>query len=491
MGKRGRGKGKKLKKQSSSSSNNNNGGLSEELINNHNNFDNSDYEDYNDSESQYSESIVSQTNNNNNDEDDNNITGDMTPTLNDQLELLQQKREMTRVKAYKKVAEIMRKSNCAEWVDSNRDELLMIIMNSIKRGKEKEAIIAASVFSLVCLALGPEEESLYEENAPGIENIALKSRKPAICAAALRALTFSTFINTMEHTHTWHCFDILYTRIASASINSKKNNGNEIILEAACDCFGLLASTIQRQYFSGDNFQKTVSRLGALLQHDSSKVRIAAGQTLAMVFEINGESNLNENEKQKNSGAPVKMKQRGFSIHSVDGKNNTESFDGEDALKQAIQEEESLSVDEVVGMVEGLASEYDRSKGKKERKEQRSVFRNIVSSISNNENPELCIKIRNESITFEKWSHILQMNFLKSVLKSGFQFHFRYNPLVREIFGLGAPPEEDGTDKLSKLEKRMYMSDASSVKKERALERTKERRHKRNQKNQFMNDNVE
>ena len=63
--------------------------------------------------------------------------------------------------------------------------------------------------------------------------------------------------------------------------------------------------------------------------------------------------------------------------------------------------------------------------------------------------------------------------------------------MVREIFGLGAPPEEDGTDKLSKLEKRMYMSDASSVKKERALERTKERRHKRNQKNQFMNDNVE
>ena len=103
----------------------------------------------------------------------------------------------------------------------------------------------------------------------------------------------------------------------------------------------------------------------------------------------------------------------------------------------------------------------------------------------------LCIKIRNESITFEKWSHILQMNFLKSVLKSGFQFHFRYNPLVREIFGLGAPPEEDGTDKLSKLEKRMYMSDASSVKKERALERTKERRHKRNQKNQFMTLNLQ
>ncbi len=480
-----RGRGKKHKKNSSSS--NNNGGLSEDVINNHNNNGNSDYDD-NDSDSNYSESQVS----NNNNEEENCISGDMTPTLNDQLELLQQKREMTRVKAYKKLEEIFQKTNCAEWADNNRDELLMIIMNSIKRGKEKEACIAASVFSLVCLALGPEEETLYEENAPGIEAIALKSRKPAVCAAAIRALTFSTFINTMEHTHTWHCFDILYTTIASASISSKRSNGNEIILEAACDCFGLLASTIQKQYFSGDNFQKTVSRLGALLSHDSNKVRIAAGQTLAMVFEINGETapNSKNGSSDKNSDESQKFKQRGFSIHSTDG-GASSSFDGEDALKQAIQVEQTLTVDEVVEIVEELAHEYDRSKGKKERKEQRSVFRNIVSSISNNENPELCIKIQNEAITFERWSHILQMNFLKSILKSGFQFHFRNNPLVREIFGLGPPPEEDGNDRLSKLEKRMYMSDASSVKKERALERKKERRHKRNQKNQFMSDCVE
>ena len=83
------------------------------------------------------------------------------------------------------------------------------------------------------------------------------------------------------------------------------------------------------------------------------------------------------------------------------------------------------------------------------------------------------------------------MYFLKSVLQSGFQYHFRHNSLVREIFGLGPPPEVDGNDRLTKLEKRMYMSDSSSLKKERALERTKERRHKRNQKNQFMSDTVE
>ena len=482
MGRRGK-RGKKSQKKSSG----NNGGLSEELLHNHNENDSDNDYDM-ESDSVYSESVVSQMNN---DDDGAHVSGDFTPLLDDQLELLQEKREMTRVKALKKVEELLQKKNCAEWVDNNRDELVMILMNGLKRGKEKEARKAADVFSLVCLALGPEEELFYEENAPGLENVALKSRKASVRAAAMRALTFATFINTMEHSHTWHCFDILYTQIADASIKSgKKGGGDDIILEAACDCFGLLASTIQKQYFSGDNFQKTVSRLGMLLRHESNKVRIAAGQTLAMLFEINGETSTGGKSGGDEEG-PQKLKQRGFSIHSMDGSSTGGSFDGEEALKQAIQAEETLSVEDVVELVEDLAGEYDRSKGKKERKEQRSVFRNIVASVSNGDNPELCIKIRNEAITFEKWSHILQMYFLKSVLQSGFQYHFRHNSLVREIFGLGPPPEVDGNDRLTKLEKRMYMSDSSSLKKERALERTKERRHKRNQKNQFMSDTVE
>ena len=191
--------------------------LSEELLHNHNENDSDNDYDV-ESDSVYSESVVSQMNN---DDDGANVSGDFTPILDDQLELLQEKREMTRVKALKKVEELLQKKNCAEWVDNNRDELVMVLMNALKRGKEKEARKAADVFSLVCLALGPEEELFYEENAPGLENVALKSRKASVRAAALRALTFATFINTMEHSHTWHCFDILYTQIADASIKSE------------------------------------------------------------------------------------------------------------------------------------------------------------------------------------------------------------------------------------------------------------------------------
>ena len=96
-----------------------------------------------------------------------------------------------------------------------------------------------------------------------------------------------------------------------------------------------------------------------------------------------------------------------------------------------------MSVPEVVEAVEILASEYDRSKGKKERKEQRSVFRDIVATVSEGQSPECQMTIRNESLTFETWASILQLNFIKSVLGPGFQHHFRNNSLIRDIFQLG------------------------------------------------------
>ena len=100
-----------------------------------------------------------------------------------------------------------------------------------------------------------------------------------------------------------------------------------------------------------------------LLRHESNKVRIAAGQTLAMLFEINGETTTGGKSGGDEEG-PQKLKQR--LQHSFYGwKQHWGSFDGEEALKQAIQAEETLSVEDVVELVEDLAGEYDRSKGKK------------------------------------------------------------------------------------------------------------------------------
>ena len=215
-----------------------------------------------------------------------------------------------------------------------------------------------------------------------------------------------------------------------------------------------------------------ISRLGPLLSHSSPGVRITAGQTLAMVFEINRSL---DSGHLKSSGD----RHRGFSIHS-------QTEESEDANEAVAGLDSLLTEEDVIDAVEVLAGEYDRSKGKQERKEQRSIFRDIVSTVSRGEAPEVSLTIRNEDLTFDNWAHILQLNSIRRVLSGGFQFHFRNSSLVRAIFGLGEPPAEEGDDRLSKLEKRLFLSENSAAKKEKSIERRKDRRNKNNAKNQFL-----
>ena len=403
------------------------------------------------------------------------VSDDPAPIFEECLDLIQNKTARTRVSGLLKLQKAMYSMECNDCVDSYRDELFMYLSNCAKRGKEKESVLASTVLSLCVLILGPEEESLFEYISPNLETVALKARKPAIRSEALRALCFSCFISTMEHSHTWHIFDLLYGIIAKSHKELKKD-GDDLVLTAACDCFGLLSSTIQQAYFSGDNFEKIISRLGSILNHPSPNVRIAAGQTLAMVFEINN------GEKEGSSRKPSGGRHRGFSVHSQRDDEEGEELD-EDMVEDLSM---VMGVPEVVEAVEILASEYDRSKGKKERKEQRSVFRDIVATVSEGQSPECQMTIRNESLTFQTWASILQLNFIKSVLGPGFQYHFRNNSLIRDIFQLGAPPEEAAEDKMTKLEKRMYMSENSYLKKERSIGRKKDRRDKHNAKHQFL-----
>jgi len=405
------------------------------------------------------------------------LSDDPGPFFSEGLELIQERRAESHMKGLNILRSTLARLSCSEAVDDAREELFMCLLNSVKRGKEKESTEASEVLSMCVLALGPEEEALFSQISPVLEEVALKGKKPGIRAAALRALTFACFISTMEHSHTWHVFDLLYGIIATAGTKLKMV-GDEQILEAACDSFGLLASTIQRSYFAGSNFEKTISRLGPLLTHGTPAVRTAAGQTLAMVFEINQSL-----EHGSTSRKPSGDRHRGFSVHSQ----ADESDETDEARAELLAELSNvMSEEEVIEAVETLAGEYDRSKGKQERKEQRSVFRDIVSTISRGEAPETTLTIRNEDLTFDSWAHILQLNSIRRVLGGGFQFHFRNNRLVRSIFGLGEAPVEDGDDRLSKLEKRLFLSENSAAKKEKSKERNKDRRNKHNAKNQFM-----
>ena len=78
-----------------------------------------------------------------------------------------------------------------------------------------------------------------------------------------------------------------------------------------------------------------------------------------------------------------------------------------------------------------LAHQYNRCKNRKERKEQRAIFRDILSTICEGEVVPKTIQIEGTTTTFTTWAHRLQLQALRGQLSGGFQTHLKGNTVIR------------------------------------------------------------
>ena len=92
-----------------------------------------------------------------------------------------------------------------------------------------------------------------------------------------------------------------------------------------------------------------------------------------------------------------------------------------------------------------LATEYNRKKSRKERKEQRAVFRDIHSTVTDGDQASMSVNLGGMQVTFSGWCPRVQLNALRSCLSSGFQTHLQHNTTVREILNLTASRSKVGT----------------------------------------------
>jgi hypothetical protein len=71
---------------------------------------------------------------------------------------------------------------------------------------------------------------------------------------------------------------------------------------------------------------------------------------------------------------------------------------------------------------------------KKERATQKSNFRDVHRSVEQEESPEFKLQFKNETVVFDTWSKIRQLEAFKIAIGEGLTVHFHNNPLVQECF---------------------------------------------------------
>lgn len=307
-----------------------------------------------------------------------------------------------------------------------------IIEKSVKKGKGEEQGVAAILSSVIATSLGPSDETdgMFKEFCDLLKIvIADTTASPVARAKCSSALGLNLFINCDVRICDSEVFktamDVLATNFCGSCL---KGNGQvKSDLSPAVTTMhasGLMAWALLLSNQSTETVLSLADQYGRkisqLLESPDVDLRIAAGETIALMYEICRESD--EDFELENHYSLV------------------------DKLKQ-------------------LSTDHQKFRAKKDLKIQKSSFRDILKAVEEGSVPSTIVKFGRERIVINSWCLKRMYDSFCSILGSGINTHLTENGLLRDMFSLGAVAAvtTNGSTKASKFERHMENMAASKA----------------------------
>lgn len=331
------------------------------------------------------------------------------------IDMASQKSTAGRVKALEALCCGLLKRYCPDFLENQQMTICDSVQRAVKKGKGGEVVAGARLAVLLALQL-PDCEEVYTELKPLLVQITNdKTAAPASRAAVATALAGLCFLGGGEMTEVVTTMETLEAVFAASYVKKDgtvPSPGHELqaLHTAALSSWSLLLTLLSNSDVARLATDQVASLRGVLHSTDV-ELRIAAGEALALVLEFAYE--------------------------------HDEQYEPEDLLG-------------LVADVRQLATDSTKSRSKKDRKEQRSSFREVLRGVEEGEPPSQKVKFGRELLRLDTWFAALQYQWFCKQLGTGMNLHLANNAMLREIFGLGDPlPSADGTgsDKPSKEER--------------------------------------
>ncbi|KAM3688458.1 uncharacterized protein LOC142613758 [Castanea sativa] len=374
------------------------------------------------------------------------------------LDALYEKRPSTREKALASIIETFNSSLQHEFVEKKCTTLLHQCVNSFKRGTSKEIALASHAIGLLALTAGYGDKAreIFEDSVTHISQALKSSPEPAKISSLLECLAIITFVGGNDTEETEKSMQIMWQVVhPKLSSNVVATKPSAAVITAVVSAWSFLLTTMTGLKLNPKHWQESISYLSSLLDKDDRSVRIAAGEALALIFEIGS--------VEKFSGE-VKGS---IDVSTPEGSKNREGFSHVQGLKGKI-----------INKVRDLSAEAGgKGSAKKDLNSQRNLFRDILDFFEDGYSPENTVKIGGESLNTSSWYQMIQLNFLKRFLGGGFIKHMQENEFLQDVFGFTPKKKHllDDEYRISSTDKRMYKSPNSVVSKARTQLLNKQR----------------
>ncbi|CAH0384027.1 unnamed protein product [Bemisia tabaci] len=291
------------------------------------------------------------------------------------------------------------------------------IERCLKKGRGTEQAAAAHLAMLLCIQMGAGDLSdlLSRDLIPVLSFVAndhsVSAHARAKCCNALGVLTF--ICNTDDFAVTMRNLQTIF------SASYRKGDGTVPIISqdlavlhsTALSAWTLLATVVPITSLP------SLSDLGDLLDSAHLEVRMAAGEAIAVLIEQSRQYNSDEDD-------------------------DNDDWEPSEELIQKLHQ---------------LSTDSHKYRAKKDRKMQRSSFRDILRYVEDDASPNVQIRFGQETLSLDTWCRKKQYDVFCQVLGSGMNLHLKENDLLREILDLGEKITDlnVAVSKQSKLERHL------------------------------------
>lgn len=307
----------------------------------------------------------------------------------------------TRLVAFESIRKTLSERYLIEFVFNRKITILDSISRCIKRSKGQDLGHAANLISIICATIGPDPQTdpIFSELVSQLlVLLADQTIQPDVRQKCARTIAICAYIIGIEG-YLEQIMDRLYAIFCASCAkgdNTIPNPSAQIAaLHSTClQAWALLLTAVNNSspQVAFELVEGYVDKITELLDSPHLDVKISAGETLAVMCEI------------------------------IKSQNEDLTADDFDDLCDKIRE---------------LVTDTQKSRGKKDLRQQRSNFREILAAIEENETPNLIIKFGRERLTLESWSRRRQYDAFCELFGAGINHHLAENEVLRDIFGLG------------------------------------------------------
>ncbi|XP_043093453.1 interferon-related developmental regulator 1 [Puntigrus tetrazona] len=309
-----------------------------------------------------------------------------------------------------------------EFISERRMTITDSIERCLKKGKGVEQSAAASLACLLCIQLGSgiESEEVFKTLKPVFKTIlndgAANIQARQACATSLGLCTLVAEDDIMDVYATMECFESLFTHSYVREDGSRPSvNPQTTQLHTNALLSWALLLTICTGSHIRAIAQKHLAKLPRLLENDDVNMRIAAGETIALLFEL---------------------------IRDVDPEFD---YDGWEPLCEKLN---------------ALATDCNKHRAKTDKRKQRSVFRDVLKAVEEGDFQSETIRFGTERMVIDSWVRKRTYDAFREFVGSGMNYHLQANEFIRDVFELGPPMLIDSAAlkamKSSRLERHLY-----------------------------------